>query len=225
MDLGSVCRGGRSSAHSPPAHRRPPRKLMALHLGGKSLGVGSPSHGHSASFPHVSAPSSHPTIEDSGSERVPVMRYLGGAETLPQVWWILVLKSTLASCQAKCSVRSGHVEMSSTAAHMVLSPLQVSALVSPCEHPGPRSPHWPGHLRATDRFSAFSSEVADGLCCVLTTPCLTQTAAAPATRASDSPVTLRQKTFDWRRAIRCVCVCVCVLHACISPKPAREPST
>ncbi|XP_025121345.1 src-like-adapter isoform X6 [Bubalus bubalis] len=45
------------------------------------------------------------------------------------------------------------------------------------------------------------SEVADGLCCVLTTPCLTQTAAAPAVRASDSPITLRQKTFDWRRAI------------------------
>ncbi|XP_065758933.1 src-like-adapter isoform X2 [Muntiacus reevesi] len=46
------------------------------------------------------------------------------------------------------------------------------------------------------------SEVADGLCCVLTTPCLTQTAAAPAMRASDSPVTLRQKNFDWRRAVR-----------------------
>ncbi|XP_044784794.1 src-like-adapter isoform X5 [Bubalus bubalis] len=51
------------------------------------------------------------------------------------------------------------------------------------------------------RESETKKEVADGLCCVLTTPCLTQTAAAPAVRASDSPITLRQKTFDWRRAI------------------------
>ncbi|XP_005872833.1 PREDICTED: src-like-adapter isoform X3 [Myotis brandtii] len=46
------------------------------------------------------------------------------------------------------------------------------------------------------------SEVADGLCCVLTTPCLTQSTAAPAVRASDSPVTLRQKTLDWRKMSR-----------------------
>ncbi|XP_048948720.1 src-like-adapter isoform X4 [Canis lupus baileyi] len=46
------------------------------------------------------------------------------------------------------------------------------------------------------------SEVADGLCCVLTTPCLTQSTAAPALRAPDSPVTLRQKTFDWKRVPR-----------------------
>lgn len=46
------------------------------------------------------------------------------------------------------------------------------------------------------------SEVADGLCCVLTTPCLTQSTAAPAVRASNSPVTLRQKTVDWRRMSR-----------------------
>ncbi|XP_004697441.3 src-like-adapter [Echinops telfairi] len=45
------------------------------------------------------------------------------------------------------------------------------------------------------------SEVADGLCCVLTTPCLTQstTVPAPAARAPSSTVTLRQKTFDWKR--------------------------
>lgn len=47
------------------------------------------------------------------------------------------------------------------------------------------------------------SEVADGLCCVLTTPCLTQsTATAPAVRAPESPVTLRQKTLDWRKVSR-----------------------
>lgn len=47
------------------------------------------------------------------------------------------------------------------------------------------------------------SEVADGLCCVLTTPCLTQsTATAPAVRAPESPVTLRQKTLDWRKMSR-----------------------
>ncbi|XP_011369407.1 src-like-adapter [Pteropus vampyrus] len=46
------------------------------------------------------------------------------------------------------------------------------------------------------------SEVADGLCCVLTTPCLTQSTATPAVRAPDSPVALRQKTFDWRRMSR-----------------------
>ncbi|XP_012662477.1 src-like-adapter isoform X1 [Otolemur garnettii] len=46
------------------------------------------------------------------------------------------------------------------------------------------------------------SEVADGLCCVLTTPCLTQSTAAPAVMASNSPVTLRQKTVDWKRVSR-----------------------
>lgn len=46
------------------------------------------------------------------------------------------------------------------------------------------------------------SEVADGLCCVLTTPCLTQSTAAPAVRASESPVTMRQKTPDWRKMSR-----------------------
>ncbi|XP_077023845.1 src-like-adapter isoform X2 [Tamandua tetradactyla] len=46
------------------------------------------------------------------------------------------------------------------------------------------------------------SEVADGLCCVLTTPCLMQGPAAPAAQAPSSPVTLRQKSFDWRRVPR-----------------------
>nr|XP_023419810.1 LOW QUALITY PROTEIN: src-like-adapter [Cavia porcellus] len=47
------------------------------------------------------------------------------------------------------------------------------------------------------------SEVADGLCCVLTTPCLAQSLPSPAARAPSSPVvTLRQKTFDWKRASR-----------------------
>lgn len=48
------------------------------------------------------------------------------------------------------------------------------------------------------------SEVADGLCCVLTTPCLAQNTPAPTAQPSPctspgSPVTLRQKTFDWKR--------------------------
>ncbi|XP_012640893.2 src-like-adapter isoform X1 [Microcebus murinus] len=46
------------------------------------------------------------------------------------------------------------------------------------------------------------SEVADGLCCVLTTPCLTQSTAAPEVRDSSSPVTLRQKPVDWKRVSR-----------------------
>lgn len=57
-------------------------------------------------------------------------------------------------------------------------------------------------VSVTEPLSAPSSEVADGLCCVLTTPCLTQSTAAPAVRASDSPVTLRQKTLDWRKMSR-----------------------
>uniref|UniRef100_A0A5F9CDR3 Src like adaptor n=1 Tax=Oryctolagus cuniculus TaxID=9986 RepID=A0A5F9CDR3_RABIT len=52
------------------------------------------------------------------------------------------------------------------------------------------------------RESETKKEVADGLCCVLTTPCLTQSTAAPAARAPSSPVTLRQKTFDWKRVSR-----------------------
>ncbi|XP_062936157.1 src-like-adapter isoform X2 [Cynocephalus volans] len=49
------------------------------------------------------------------------------------------------------------------------------------------------------RESETKKEVADGLCCVLTTPCLMQSTAAPVARASSSPVTLRQKTLDWKR--------------------------
>nr|BAC29896.1 unnamed protein product [Mus musculus] len=49
--------------------------------------------------------------------------------------------------------------------------------------------------------------VADGLCCVLTTPCLAQNIPAPTSHPSPctspgSPVTLRQKTFDWKRVSR-----------------------
>ncbi|KAM5280735.1 LOW QUALITY PROTEIN: src-like-adapter [Ctenodactylus gundi] len=46
------------------------------------------------------------------------------------------------------------------------------------------------------------SEVADGLCCVLTTPCLAQSTPTPVARPSSSPVTLRQKTFNWKRVSR-----------------------
>uniref|UniRef100_A0A673V928 Src like adaptor n=1 Tax=Suricata suricatta TaxID=37032 RepID=A0A673V928_SURSU len=52
------------------------------------------------------------------------------------------------------------------------------------------------------RESETKKEVADGLCCVLTTPCLAQSTATPAVRAPDSPVTLRQKVFDWKRVPR-----------------------
>ncbi|XP_016071593.1 PREDICTED: src-like-adapter isoform X2 [Miniopterus natalensis] len=53
------------------------------------------------------------------------------------------------------------------------------------------------------RESETKKEVADGLCCVLTTPCLTQSTAAPAVRAaSDSPLSLHQKTLDWKRMSR-----------------------
>uniref|UniRef100_A0A8C5KLH1 Src-like-adapter n=1 Tax=Jaculus jaculus TaxID=51337 RepID=A0A8C5KLH1_JACJA len=51
------------------------------------------------------------------------------------------------------------------------------------------------------------SEVADGLCCVLTTPCLAQSTPTVAAHPSPCttpalPVTLRQKTFNWKRASR-----------------------
>ncbi|KAM6214955.1 src-like-adapter [Rhynchocyon petersi] len=46
------------------------------------------------------------------------------------------------------------------------------------------------------------SEVADGLCCVLTTPCLTQSTTVPAVCPPSTPVTLRPKTFDWKRVSR-----------------------
>ncbi|XP_006879336.1 PREDICTED: src-like-adapter isoform X2 [Elephantulus edwardii] len=52
------------------------------------------------------------------------------------------------------------------------------------------------------RESETKKEVADGLCCVLTTPCLTQNTATLVVRPPSTPVTLRPKTFDWKRASR-----------------------
>ncbi|XP_006830779.1 PREDICTED: src-like-adapter isoform X2 [Chrysochloris asiatica] len=52
------------------------------------------------------------------------------------------------------------------------------------------------------RESETKKEVADGLCCVLTTPCLAQSTVTPTARAPSSPVTLRQKTFDWKKVSR-----------------------
>ncbi|XP_043835256.1 LOW QUALITY PROTEIN: src-like-adapter [Dromiciops gliroides] len=46
------------------------------------------------------------------------------------------------------------------------------------------------------------SEVADGLCCVLTTPCLTQCTSGNSERASGSPVMMRQKNFSWTNVAR-----------------------
>lgn len=77
------------------------------------------------------------------------------------------------------------------------------------------SPRCLWHAWISDCCVLPSTEVADGLCCVLTTPCLAQNTPASAAHLSPcttagSPVTLRQKTFDWKRASRCVFVCMCV---------------
>ncbi|KAH0617421.1 hypothetical protein JD844_015614 [Phrynosoma platyrhinos] len=42
------------------------------------------------------------------------------------------------------------------------------------------------------------SEVADGLCCVLTTPCLTQHTLNSEGRNQEPPVMMRKKTFKWK---------------------------
>nr|XP_060627692.1 src-like-adapter [Anolis sagrei ordinatus] len=42
------------------------------------------------------------------------------------------------------------------------------------------------------------SEVADGLCCVLTTPCLTQHIIHNEGRNQEPPVVMRKKTFKWK---------------------------
>ncbi|XP_062987233.1 src-like-adapter [Elgaria multicarinata webbii] len=42
------------------------------------------------------------------------------------------------------------------------------------------------------------SEVADGLCCVLTTPCLTQHTINNEGRNAEPPVVMRNKTFAWK---------------------------
>uniref|UniRef100_A0A6I8PT82 Src-like-adapter n=1 Tax=Ornithorhynchus anatinus TaxID=9258 RepID=A0A6I8PT82_ORNAN len=46
------------------------------------------------------------------------------------------------------------------------------------------------------------SEVADGLCCVLTTPCLTQCTSPNGVKSQGSPVVMRQKHFNWRSVQR-----------------------
>ncbi|XP_066479221.1 src-like-adapter [Tiliqua scincoides] len=42
------------------------------------------------------------------------------------------------------------------------------------------------------------SEVADGLCCVLTTPCLTQHTSNNEVKNQESPVVMRNKNFTWK---------------------------
>ncbi|KAG8133958.1 hypothetical protein E2320_011705 [Naja naja] len=47
------------------------------------------------------------------------------------------------------------------------------------------------------RKSESTNEVSDGLCCVLTTPCLTQHTATHEVRTQEPPVVMRNKTFKW----------------------------
>ncbi|XP_015264323.1 PREDICTED: src-like-adapter [Gekko japonicus] len=42
------------------------------------------------------------------------------------------------------------------------------------------------------------SEVSDGLCCVLTTPCLTQHTTTDEVRSQEPPVVMRDKNFTWK---------------------------
>ncbi|XP_074842745.1 src-like-adapter isoform X1 [Carettochelys insculpta] len=46
------------------------------------------------------------------------------------------------------------------------------------------------------------SEVPDGLCCVLTTPCLTQCTDNNAVRNQEPPVVMRNKNFNWKNIRR-----------------------
>uniref|UniRef100_A0A8C5RIH8 Src-like-adapter n=1 Tax=Laticauda laticaudata TaxID=8630 RepID=A0A8C5RIH8_LATLA len=46
------------------------------------------------------------------------------------------------------------------------------------------------------------SEVSDGLCCVLTTPCLTQHTVTHEVRTQEPPVVMRNKTFKWNHMQR-----------------------
>lgn len=46
------------------------------------------------------------------------------------------------------------------------------------------------------------SEVSDGLCCVLTTPCLTQCIDNNAVRNQEPPVVMRNKNFNWKNIHR-----------------------
>ncbi|ETE63963.1 Src-like-adapter, partial [Ophiophagus hannah] len=47
------------------------------------------------------------------------------------------------------------------------------------------------------RKSESTNEVSDGLCCVLTTPCLTQHTATHEVTTQETPVVMRNKTFKW----------------------------
>lgn len=51
-------------------------------------------------------------------------------------------------------------------------------------------------------YSFPCSEVADGLCCVLTTPCLTQCTNINSKTDQVPPVVMRNKNFNWRNIHR-----------------------
>lgn len=51
-------------------------------------------------------------------------------------------------------------------------------------------------------YSLPCSEVADGLCCVLTTPCLTQCTNNNTVTNPVPPVVMRNKNFNWRNIHR-----------------------
>ncbi|XP_074842747.1 src-like-adapter isoform X2 [Carettochelys insculpta] len=52
------------------------------------------------------------------------------------------------------------------------------------------------------RESETRKEVPDGLCCVLTTPCLTQCTDNNAVRNQEPPVVMRNKNFNWKNIRR-----------------------
>lgn len=54
--------------------------------------------------------------------------------------------------------------------------------------------------------SFLPAEVADGLCCILTTPCLTQHTSNHEVRSPEAPVVMRSKNFTWRDKQRYVLI-------------------
>nr|XP_020662075.1 src-like-adapter [Pogona vitticeps] len=57
----------------------------------------------------------------------------------------------------------------------------------------------PGHtFQCLEDLVNHYSEVADGLCCVLSNPCLTQHTISNEGRIQDPPVVMRNKTFRWK---------------------------